>query len=88
MRVGQVSAYISLNPTFGITTKKPHRDYYSGNSHNKILGGKFEDFTFMQIDHRHGRFNSTLVVLRKLGHWIKSKIGYTDRDGNRQLNRL
>ena len=86
MRVGQISTYTNITPSFGITTKKPHREYYSANCCNEISEGKFKDYSFVVYNnHEHGRLNTTLVILRKLGHWIKSRIRYTDRDGNRQL---
>ena len=84
MRVNQIFTYASANPTFGITTKKPYRDYYSTNCYNEISEGKFKDYSFVVYNnYKYGRLNSTLVILRKLGRWIKSRIRYTDRDGSR-----
>lgn len=73
-------------PTFGITTVKPYKKFYSENSWNEISEGKFKDYSFtVYNNYSRGKANSSLVILKKLGHFLKSRVRYTDSRGQRQI---
>ena len=70
---------------FGITTKKPFKKYYAHNCWNEITEGKYKDYTFTIYNNYHDkRKGSTLIILKKLGAWIKSKLKYKDINGERK----
>ena len=82
---------ITIHPTekyltFGITTKKPIKRIYADNCWNEISEGKFKDYSFIIYNnYEFGEKNYTLIVLKKLGTWLKSKLKYKDVDGNRKV---
>lgn len=68
--------------SFGITTNKYNR-VYAENCWNEITEGKYKDYTFMLYNnYENGKKGPSLIILRKLGLWLKSKVKYRDRDNN------
>lgn len=82
---------ITILPTekyliFGITTKGPTKKIYAENCWNEISEGKFKDYSFtIYNNYEFGRKGSTLIILKKFGTWLKSKLKYKDVDGERKV---
>lgn len=67
---------------FKMTTKKPYKKFYFFDCWNEISEGKFKDYSFKIYNNYHmGEKCSTLIILKKLDVWIKSKLKYKDVDG-------
>jgi len=65
--------------TFGITTKKPIKKYYSANCWNEISEGAYKDYSFkIYNSYQFGKKCSTLIILREMGTWVLSKLKYRD----------
>lgn len=79
------SYYTDDRPTlFRMTTKKPSKKFYAPNCWNEISEGKFKDYSFtIYNNYEFGKRGSTLIIFRKLGIWIKSKLKYKDANGKR-----
>jgi hypothetical protein len=72
--------------TFGITIKKPIKKVYYPNCWNEVSEGKIKDYSFtIYNNYEFGRKCSTLIILKKLGTWLKSKLKYKDVDGQRKV---
>jgi len=72
--------------TFGITTKPPVKKYYLPKCWNEVSEGAYKDYSFLVYNnYQRGRWCSSLVILRKLGTWVKSKLKYIDLDGKRKV---
>lgn len=76
-----------IQPTsinFGITTKPAVKKFFAPNSWNEVSEGAFKDYSFIIYNnYQEGVKSSTLIVLKKLGIWVKSKLKYT-LDGERK----
>ena len=75
MRVNQVD-----NVHFGITTKGPTKKPFKcwPGSYDLIREGTFKKYSFEIHDlFVDGKKDSTLIMLKKYGHWIKSKLKYS-----------
>lgn len=69
--------------SFGITTVKPYKKMYSTNSWNEISEGKYKDYDFtLYTNYDNGKKGPSMVIFRKFGMWIKSKIRYRDSENN------
>ena len=69
---------------FGITVKQPKKYIYYPNCWNEITEGKFKDYSFKVYNNFiNGQKGSTLIILKKAGKWIKSKLKYM-LDGERK----
>ena len=72
--------------TFGITTKKPTKRIYASNCWNEISEGAFKDYSFtIYNNYQLGKRCSTLIIFKKFGTWLKSKLKYIDANGNRKV---
>jgi len=82
---------ISMLPTekhiaFGISVGKPIKRVYYPNCWNEVSNGKYKDFSFtIYNNYEFGNKCSTLIVVKKMGNWIKSKLKYIDVDGSRKV---
>ena len=71
---------------FRMTTKKPFKRYYAPNCWNEISEGAYKDYSFTLYNNYHeGQKGSTLIILRKLGTWIKSKLKYREDNKRKTL---
>lgn len=67
---------------FRMLVKKPIKKFYYPNCWNEVSEGKFKDYSFtVYNNYEFGKKGSTLIILKKLGTWIKSKLKYKDVDG-------
>lgn len=72
--------------SFGITTDKMVKKIYYPNCWNEITKGKYKDYSFtIYNNYEFSKKCSTLIVLKKLGEWIKSKLKYVDVDGKHKV---
>jgi len=72
--------------SFGITTDKMVKKVYYPNCWNEITKGEYKDHSFtIYNNYEFNRKCSTLIILKKLGVWIKSKLKYIDVDGKRKV---
>lgn len=72
--------------TFGIMTKKPIKKIYYPSCWNEISEGAFKDYSFtIYNNYEFGRKGSTLIIFKKFGTWLKSKLKYKDANGNRKV---
>ena len=71
---------------FKMMTKKPSKKVYAPNCWNEISEGKFKDYSFtIYNNYELGKKGSTLIIFRKFGTWLKSKLKYIDIDGKRKV---
>lgn len=82
---------ITIPPTekflsFGITTKGPIKKIYAPNCWNEVSEGRFKDCSFtIYNNYEFGKKGSTLIIFKKFGTWLKSKLKYKDVDGKRKV---
>lgn len=67
-----------INPIeFGITIKPIKKVPYAPGCWNEITEGKFKEYSFKIynnfVEYEKG---STLIILKKCGNWVKSKLKY------------
>lgn len=72
--------------TFGITTKQPIKKIYAPGCWNEVSEGKYKDYTFTIYNNYQNKIKcSTVIILKKLGEWIKSKLKYRDMYNERRV---
>ena len=80
-----LSPFKFYKPTFGILSKPPIKKVYAPNCWNEVLEGEYKDCTFtIYNNHQFGMKGSTVIIYRKAGEWIKSKLKYI-MDGKRKV---
>ena len=65
------------NTSFGIMTKPPVRRNLMHGCYTEMCEGKFKDYSFeLYHGYRGDKKDSTLIIAKKSGQWIKSKLKY------------
>ena len=71
---------------FGILTGSPIRKEYTTGCWNDISKGKYKDYSFVIYNnYQFGKKGSTLIILRRLGTWVKSKLKYMENNKRKVL---
>ena len=74
-----------LEVSFNMRKTSPRRKEYAPNCWNDISEGTYKDYSFLIYEnYENGRKGPVMIILRKAGLWIKTKIKYV-LDGKRMV---